>query len=156
MNTHIRVRFAAANAHDASTIHRFSPRYTAIIFRASPMTSRRLDLLKIAQLLCGAPEGWVLTENAPRRISPHDSISKAPANERRYPNIVEFAVPDGGLKIELSRRITEFHRARQFQARHGRSITKDNQTYGRWCFEDLGTACDFIEQFGGTLAETGF
>jgi len=71
---------------------------------------------------------------------------KALANERKYPNIVELVVPDDGLEVELSSRIMEFHR---------RWTTKDNHTHCRWCFADLGTACDFIEQFGGSLHETG-
>ena len=67
----------------------------------------------------------------------------------KYPNIVELAVPSDGLEIELSRRIIEFHKSRHIQPQHGRWITKEKQTYCRWCFADLGTACDFIEQFGG-------
>jgi hypothetical protein len=81
---------------------------------------------------------------------------KTLANERRYPNIVELAVPADGLKIELSRRIIEFHKSRQIHPRPGRWTTKDAQTYCRWCFAELGTACDFIEQFGGRLTETAF
>ena len=81
---------------------------------------------------------------------------KALANENKYPNVVELAVPDGVLEIQLSRRIMNFHKSRHIQPRHGRFITKDNQTYCRWCFADLGTACDFIELFGGALCETGF
>jgi hypothetical protein len=81
---------------------------------------------------------------------------KALANETKYPNIVELPVPDDGLEIELSRRIMEFHKLRHIQPRHGRWITKENQTCCRWCFADLGTARDFIKQFGGALPETGF
>ena len=85
----------------------------------------------------------------------HPGSGKTLANEKKYPNIVERAVPDGGLDIQLSRRIMEFHISRHIQPRHGRWISKDNHTYCRWCFADLGTACDFIEQFGGSLYETG-
>jgi hypothetical protein len=81
---------------------------------------------------------------------------KATANERKYPNIVELAVPAHGLQIELSRRIIQFHKSRHIQPRYGRQVVRENQTCCRWCFADLGTACDFIEQFGGALAETGF
>jgi hypothetical protein len=81
---------------------------------------------------------------------------KAIANERKYPNIVELAVPAAGLQIELSRRIIQFHKSRRIQPRYGRKIVRENRIYSRWCFADLGTACDFIEQFGGALAETGF
>jgi hypothetical protein len=73
---------------------------------------------------------------------------KAMANGKKCPNIVELVVPDDGSEIELSRRI-KFHKSRHIQPRHGRWITEENQTYCRWCFADLGTAWDFIEQFGG-------
>jgi hypothetical protein len=56
---------------------------------------------------------------------------KALANEKKYPNIIELAVPDDGLEIELSRRIMEFHKSRNIQPRYGRWITKNNQTYCR-------------------------
>src|SRR5215472_16522641 len=98
----------------------------------------------------------ILSEAAWRIVMIQPGSGKTLANERRYPNIVELAVPADGLEIELSRRIMEFHKSRHIQPRHGRWITKDNQIYGRWCFADLGTACGFIEKFGGTLAETGF
>ena len=77
-------------------------------------------------------------------------------NERKYPNIVELAFPADGLEFELNRRIIGFHKSRHIQPRHGRQIVRENRIYSRWCFADLGTACDFIEQFGGALAETGF
>jgi hypothetical protein len=80
---------------------------------------------------------------------------KALTNEKKFPNIVELPVPADGLKLESSRRIMEFHKLRGIQPRYGRRLAKDNQSYGRWCFADLGTACDFIEQFGGVLSETG-
>jgi len=50
---------------------------------------------------------------------------KAIANERKYPNIVELAVPTDGLQIELSRRIIQFHKSRHIQPRYGRQIVKD-------------------------------
>ena len=81
---------------------------------------------------------------------------KATANERKYPNIVELAVPAHGLQIELSRRIIQFHKSRHIQPRYGRQVVRENHTYSRRCFAELGTACDFIEQFGGALAESGF
>jgi hypothetical protein len=76
---------------------------------------------------------------------------KSLANEKKYPNIVELAVPEDGLEIELSRQIMEFHKLRHIQPRHGRWITKNNQTQCRWCFADLATARDFLEQFGRAL-----
>jgi hypothetical protein len=80
---------------------------------------------------------------------------KTLANERKYPNIVELVVSDDGLEVGLSRRIMEFHKSRHIEPRHGRWTIKDSRTYCRWCFADLGTACDFIEQFGGSLHDTG-
>ena len=77
-------------------------------------------------------------------------------NECKYPNIVELTFPADGLEFELNRRIIGFHKSRHIQPRHGRQVVRENQTYFRWCFADLGTACDFIEQFGGALAETRF
>jgi hypothetical protein len=58
--------------------------------------------------------------------------------------------------MEFNCRIIEFHKSRHIQSRLGRQIVRENRTYSRWCFADLRTACDFIEQFGGALAETGF
>jgi hypothetical protein len=81
---------------------------------------------------------------------------KALANERKYPNIVELTIPADGLEFEFNRRIIEFHKSRYIQPRHGRQTVMEMVTYSRWCFADLGTACDFIEQFGGALTETGF
>ena len=75
-------------------------------------------------------------------------------NERKYPNIVELTVPTDGLDIQLSRRIIEFHKSRHIQPRYGSQIVRENRIYSRWCFADLATACDFIEQFGGKIAET--
>ena len=80
---------------------------------------------------------------------------KALATECEYPNIVELTFHADGLEFEFNRRIIDFHKFRHIQPRHGRQIVREKQTYSRWCFADLGTACDFIEQFGGALAETG-
>lgn len=84
------------------------------------------------------------------------SKKNAKVFERKFPNIVQLALPAKGLEIELNRRIMEFHKSRHIEARYGRLIVNGNRTYARWCFADLGTACDFIEQFGGALAETEF
>jgi hypothetical protein len=79
---------------------------------------------------------------------------KALINESRFPYIVELAVPDAGLEIELNRQIVGFHTSRRLQPRHGRRIIRDNQTYSRWCFSDLTTARAFLEQFGGAFYKT--
>jgi hypothetical protein len=76
---------------------------------------------------------------------------RAVRNERQYPHIVELAVATGELDVQLSRRIIDFHKFRQVEARHGRRVVGESQIYYRWCFSDLLTACDFAEQFGGQL-----
>jgi len=81
---------------------------------------------------------------------------QALVNELKYPNIVELTFPADGLEFELNRRIIGFHKSRHIQPRHGRQIVRENRIYSRWCFADLGTACDFIEQFGGAFAEAVF
>ena len=80
---------------------------------------------------------------------------KALANERKYPNIVELTFPADGLEFEFNRRIIEFHKSRHIRPRQGRQIVREKRSYSRWCFADLGTAYDFIEQFDGAFAETG-
>jgi hypothetical protein len=75
-------------------------------------------------------------------------------NESRYPYVVELAVPDTGLEIELNRQIVGFHKSRRIEPRHGRRTMRDNQTYSRWCFSDLPTARVFAEQFGGAFYKT--
>ena len=67
------------------------------------------------------------------------------------PNIVELTFPADGLEFQFDRRIIEFHKSRHIQPRHGRQTVREKQTYSRWCFADLGAACDFIEQFGGAF-----
>jgi hypothetical protein len=70
-----------------------------------------------------------------------------------YPYIAELPASTRGLDITLGRRITQFHKTRQVQPRHGRIILKEGQSYYRWCFSDLQMAHAFIEQFGGSLCE---
>ena len=74
---------------------------------------------------------------------------KAAANEGKYPNIVALAVGGDGLDVTLGRRIINFHKLRHIQPHHGRTIIKQHRIFYRWCFSDLATARDFIEQFGG-------
>ena len=81
-------------------------------------------------------------------------VGKPLTNERQYPYIVELAVNGESLGVALSRRIIDFHRARQIQPRHGRcTILKEGQTHFRWCFSDLETAQSFVDQFGGTIEQ---
>jgi hypothetical protein len=84
------------------------------------------------------------------RIKRHVQFSspKATANESKYPNVVELGVPADGLDVTLGRRIINFHKSRHIQPHHGRTIIRQQQIFYRWCFSDLATARDFIEQFG--------
>ena len=77
------------------------------------------------------------------------SSPKAVANESKYPNVIELAVRADGLDVTLGRRIINFHKSRHIQPHHGRTIIRQQQIFYRWCFSDLATARDFIEQFGG-------
>jgi hypothetical protein len=78
---------------------------------------------------------------------------KAAANEKEYPNIVEVAVGSQPLDVDLSRRIMLFHKLRHIEPRHGRRVNSNNRICFRWCFSELTTAHEFIEQFGGSLIE---
>ncbi len=82
-------------------------------------------------------------------------VNRPLTNESKYPHIVELAVTGGALGVVLSRRIIDFHKVRQIQARHGRCTIRKQKgkTYYRWCFSDLKTAQSFIEQFGGTIKQ---
>jgi hypothetical protein len=85
--------------------------------------------------------------HTPRYV--RSSSGKAAANEGKYPNVVELAVPAHGLDVTLGRRIMAFHKSRHIQLRHGRTVIRQGQIFYRWCFSDLATARAFIDQFGG-------
>jgi hypothetical protein len=76
---------------------------------------------------------------------------KAAANEKEYPNIVEVAVGSEPMDVDLSRQIVLFHKSRHIEPRHGRRGTRNDEVYFRWCFSELTTAHEFIEQFGGSF-----
>ena len=85
----------------------------------------------------------------PARTQRHFSSVKAAANESKHPNVVELAVAGDELDATLGRRIINFHKSRHTQPHHGRTIIRQQQIFYRWCFSDLATARDFIDQFGG-------
>ena len=85
----------------------------------------------------------------PARTQRHFTSVKAAANESKYPNVVELAVAGDELDVTLGRRIINFHKSRHIRPRHGRSIITRQKIFYRWCFSDLATARDFIDQFGG-------
>jgi hypothetical protein len=53
------------------------------------------------------------------------------------------------LDLELSRQIIRFHQSRHIRPRYGRSFVNPFGTRYRWCFSDLSTARNFVEEFGG-------
>jgi hypothetical protein len=82
-------------------------------------------------------------------------VGRPLTNEIKYPYIVELAVTGKSLGVALSRRVIDFHKARQIQPRHGRCtiLKRKGKTHYRWCFSDIETARAFIGQFGGTIKQ---
>lgn len=70
------------------------------------------------------------------------------ASERKFPHIVEIAVPLGGLGAQLDA-MHHFHEARGIKACLGRGRRGDNRDYLRWYFTSLKTAGYFAIEFGG-------
>jgi hypothetical protein len=92
-----------------------------------------------------------IVETTERTYMGRPPTGKATTNESDYPYIVEIAVADDKLDVEVGRRMMDFHKSRKIQARHGRRIFREDQVYFRWCFSDLAAARAFLEQFGGEL-----
>jgi len=67
--------------------------------------------------------------------------------EREFPYIVELAVPRSGLDVSLSRKVTQFHSARDIPLRFGRTRLQDGQLFCRYCFSDPRLADRFRAQF---------
>ena len=80
-------------------------------------------------------------------ISP---TAKARSNERRFPFVVQIAVPKGGFGRALDT-INAWHRYSIVQQRSGQRLHIDGQEFWRWCFNDLKTAEFFRQRFGGEL-----
>ena len=95
---------------------------------------------------------WLSISAGANMLQPRSG--KLLTNENKYPYIVELAVAADGLEVQLSRRVLEFHKSRHIQPRHGRTVLRESQIYYRWCFANLATARDFIEQFGGALRQS--
>ena len=72
-------------------------------------------------------------------------MGKSNKIERRFPYIVEIAIPPLGLDTLTSRAMLDFHRTRNIQVRFGHAI----KNICRWCFSDATTAEAFKEQFSG-------
>ena len=98
----------------------------------------------------GPGEVAALPGGVPRLCFPGKAVAvikggKSIVTERRFPHIVEIAIPERGLDPQTSRSILDFHRSRKIRVRFGRST----KNVCRWCFSNTVTAEDFKEQFGG-------
>jgi hypothetical protein len=80
---------------------------------------------------------------------------KVVTKEINHPYVVEVAVGSGGLNIELSLRIMQFHKSRHVELRSGRRLTRrGGKIHYGWCFTDLLIARAFAEQFGGEFRKS--
>jgi|ERR1700722_1552994 hypothetical protein len=75
--------------------------------------------------------------------------SKAITIERDFPHIIEIDLPLTGLDFRLSRAIRIFHHSNNIKPHFGRTRTKKDHHYCRWCFADPAIADAFHAQFGG-------
>jgi hypothetical protein len=69
--------------------------------------------------------------------------------ERKFPHIVEIAVPSGGLGKTLDA-MHAFHTERGISPCLGRGRHQDGKDYLRWYFAEARTAVSFAVEFGGT------
>jgi hypothetical protein len=79
-----------------------------------------------------------------------DGSNVARLNERKYPHIVEVALPDRGF-LSIIEAIERFHRLRAIEARRGRSTAHHGAYWGRWCFNNSRTAEAFCAEFSGEM-----
>ena len=83
-------------------------------------------------------------------MSRYKGRSGAKSVERKFPHIVEMAVPLGGFGKRLDD-MHEWHRARDIEPRHGRGRHEDECDFIRWCFADPNIAAAFAAEFGGAV-----
>ena len=83
-------------------------------------------------------------------MSRYKGRSGAKSVERKFPHIVEMAVPLGGFGKRLDD-MHEWHRARGIETQRGRGRHEDECDYIRWCFADPNIAAEFAAAFGGTV-----
>jgi hypothetical protein len=74
----------------------------------------------------------------------------ARVNERRFPFVVQIAVPEGGFGLTLDA-INAWHRYTKNLQRRTRPQHRGQQRFGRWCFESLEVAEKFKARFGGEI-----
>src|SRR5437588_5722407 len=72
----------------------------------------------------------------------------ARVNERRFPFVVQIAVPEGGFGLTLDT-INAWHRYTKNSQRRARLQDVGRQKFGYWCFQNLEIADRFRQRFGG-------
>ena len=75
------------------------------------------------------------------------------AIEREFPNVVEIAVPPGGLGVQLDA-MHYFHRAKGIHACLGLGRRGEGRDYLRWYFTRPTAAESFAAEFGGTVIKS--
>jgi hypothetical protein len=73
--------------------------------------------------------------------------------EREFPNVVEIAVPPGGLGAQLNA-MHYFHRAKGIHACLGLGRRDEGRDYLRWYFTRPTAAESFAAEFGGTVIKS--
>jgi hypothetical protein len=74
----------------------------------------------------------------------------ARVNERKFPFVVQIAVPDGGFGCTLDA-INAWHFYSKNWQRLGRRLEMGEQQFWRWCFEKHEIAELFRQRFGGEM-----
>lgn len=69
--------------------------------------------------------------------------------ERRFPHVVDIAVPLGGFGKHLDA-MHQWHHAHGIEVHRGRGRREEGQDFIRCCFADPKLAADFAREFGGT------
>jgi hypothetical protein len=82
-------------------------------------------------------------------VRPAPRKRKVLVTERKFPHIVEIALPVNGLDVRVNCEMATFYRLRNIRPRFGRRRTRTGRDYGRWCFSDQTIADAFREQLGG-------
>jgi hypothetical protein len=101
----------------------------------------------------GATISEVVLRLVRERDMPPPRSTKARVNESKYPFVVELAVKKDQLDLALSRQIMRFHKSRHIRLRYGRAVVGQFGSRYRWCFSDLSTARNFVEEFGGEFCK---
>jgi hypothetical protein len=82
-------------------------------------------------------------------MASHKGRTSPKTTVRKFPHVVEIAVPPGGLGAQLDA-MHYFHEVRGIKACLGRGRRKDDPDFLRWYFTGPTTAEAFAAEFGGT------